>query len=72
MNRIFGLKALSVANQEDCLMLAATFNGARNVRAAKVEDAKIRKPTDFVVRSTLTAICGSDLHTPLKNRSVQL
>lgn len=44
-------------------MLAATYNGARNVRAAKVEDAKIRKPTDCVVRSSLTAICGSDLHT---------
>jgi threonine dehydrogenase-like Zn-dependent dehydrogenase len=44
-------------------MLAATYNGARNIRVATVEDAKIRKPTDCVVRSGLTAICGSDLHT---------
>ena len=44
-------------------MLAATYNGARDVRATRVEDARIRKPTDCIVRSALTAICGSDLHT---------
>ena len=44
-------------------MLAATYLGPKNVRAGKVADAAIRKPTDCVVRSSLTAICGSDLHT---------
>lgn len=44
-------------------MLAATYHGARNVRAINVDDPKLRKPTDCVVRSSVTAICGSDLHT---------
>ncbi len=44
-------------------MLAATYWGPKNVRPAKVPDAVIRKPTDCVVRASLTAICGSDLHT---------
>jgi alcohol dehydrogenase len=44
-------------------MLAATYLGARKVRADKVPDAVLRLPTDCVVRTSLTAICGSDLHT---------
>ena len=44
-------------------MLAATYLGPKKVRADKVPDAMLRNPTDCVVRSTLTAICGSDLHT---------
>ncbi|HET9408407.1 MAG TPA: alcohol dehydrogenase catalytic domain-containing protein [Candidatus Sulfotelmatobacter sp.] len=44
-------------------MLAATYLGPKKVRADKVPDAALRQPTDCVVRSTLTAICGSDLHT---------
>lgn len=44
-------------------MLAATYLGPKKVRAEKVPDAALHKPTDCVVRSTLTAICGSDLHT---------
>jgi threonine dehydrogenase-like Zn-dependent dehydrogenase len=45
------------------MMLAATYLGPKNVRADWVPDAVIRKPTDCLVRSSLTAICGSDLHT---------
>jgi len=44
-------------------MLAATYLGPRKVRADQVPDATLRKATDCVVRSSLTAICGSDLHT---------
>jgi alcohol dehydrogenase len=44
-------------------MLAATYLGPKNVQPGKVPDAAIRQPTDCVVRSSLTAICGSDLHT---------
>lgn len=44
-------------------MLAATYLGPRDVRPSRVPDAAICKPTDCVVRSSLTAICGSDLHT---------
>ena len=44
-------------------MLAATYLGPKKVRADQVPDAVLRQPTDCVVRSTLTAICGSDLHT---------
>lgn len=44
-------------------MLAATYLGPKKVRADQVPDAALRQPTDCVVRSTLTAICGSDLHT---------
>src|SRR5579864_443515 len=44
-------------------MLAATYLGPKKVHADKVPDANLRKATDCVVRSSLTAICGSDLHT---------
>lgn len=44
-------------------MLAATYLGPRKVRAENVPDAALRLPTDCIVRSSLTAICGSDLHT---------
>src|SRR5579864_3355305 len=44
-------------------MIAATYLGPRKVRADSVPDATLRMPTDCVVRSSLTAICGSDLHT---------
>jgi len=34
----------------------------RSVRVEQVEDARLEKPTDVVVRITSTGICGSDLH----------
>jgi len=41
---------------------AVTFQGPQRVEVSQVEDAKIEKSDDIVVRITSTAICGSDLH----------
>ena len=43
-------------------MKAVTFQGTKDVQVKKVEDAKLQKKDDIVVRITSTAICGSDLH----------
>ena len=43
-------------------MKALVYNGPRDVRVKQVEDARIERPTDVLVRITSTNICGSDLH----------
>jgi len=43
-------------------MKAVCWNGARDVRVETVPDPALLSPTDAIVRTTLTAICGSDLH----------
>ena len=43
-------------------MKALVYKGARDVRIQKVPDPKIERPTDVLVRLTMTNICGSDLH----------
>src|SRR5436190_11454610 len=43
-------------------MKAACWFGKNDVRLADVPDPKILNPRDAIVRITLTAICGSDLH----------
>jgi threonine dehydrogenase-like Zn-dependent dehydrogenase len=43
-------------------MKAVAWHGKRDVRVDNVDDPKIEKPTDAVIRITTTAICGSDLH----------
>jgi glutathione-independent formaldehyde dehydrogenase len=43
-------------------MKALVYNGARDVSVSEVDDAKIERPTDVVVKLTTTNICGSDLH----------
>jgi len=43
-------------------MKAACWFGKNDVRLADVPDPKILNPRDAIVRVTLTAICGSDLH----------
>jgi threonine dehydrogenase-like Zn-dependent dehydrogenase len=43
-------------------MKAVVWHGDEDVRVDKVEDPKLRRPTDAIVRITSTAICGSDLH----------
>jgi threonine dehydrogenase-like Zn-dependent dehydrogenase len=43
-------------------MKALTFHGRRDVRIDTVPDPAIEEPTDAIVRTTTTAICGSDLH----------
>lgn len=43
-------------------MKACVYEGPRDVRVEEVEDAKIYRPTDVLVKITRTNICGSDLH----------
>ena len=43
-------------------MRAVTWHGRTDVRVDDVPDPKIINPHDAIVRVTLTAICGSDLH----------
>jgi S-(hydroxymethyl)glutathione dehydrogenase/alcohol dehydrogenase len=43
-------------------MKALTYQGMKNVKVKDVEDARIKKTDDVLVRITTTAICGSDLH----------
>jgi threonine dehydrogenase-like Zn-dependent dehydrogenase len=43
-------------------MRAVCWHGRRDVRVEQVSDPEIINPRDAIVRVTLTAICGSDLH----------
>lgn len=43
-------------------MRAACWNGKHDIRVESVPDPEIVNPRDAIVRVTLTAICGSDLH----------
>jgi len=43
-------------------MKALTYHGARDVRVETVPDPAIVEQDDIILRTTATAICGSDLH----------
>jgi threonine dehydrogenase-like Zn-dependent dehydrogenase len=43
-------------------MRALCWYGTNDVRVSRVPDPKILNPRDAVIKITLTAICGSDLH----------
>lgn len=43
-------------------MKAIVYEGIRNVKVRNVEDPKLQKNDDIIVKVTSTAICGSDLH----------
>ena len=43
-------------------MKAVCWYGKKDVRVEKVTDPKILNGRDAIVKITLTAICGSDLH----------
>ena len=43
-------------------MKAVTWCGKKDVRVADVEDPKILRPHDAIIRVTRSAICGSDVH----------
>ncbi|MBU7316524.1 zinc-dependent alcohol dehydrogenase [Paenibacillus oleatilyticus] len=43
-------------------MKAVTYQGIKNVQVRQVEDPKLQKADDIIVKLTTTAICGSDLH----------
>lgn len=43
-------------------MLATFMYGAGDVRVEKAPDPALRNPTDAIVRTIRSSICGSDLH----------
>ncbi|MCE5200619.1 MAG: zinc-dependent alcohol dehydrogenase [Armatimonadota bacterium] len=43
-------------------MKAVVFHKPKDIRVETVDDPKIEDPQDAILRITLTAICGSDLH----------
>ena len=43
-------------------MRGVTFHGTGDIRVSDVAEPTIEAPTDAIVRVTLAAICGSDLH----------
>ncbi len=43
-------------------MKAVTWHGNEDVRVDTVEDPRIERPTDAIIRVTSSGICGSDLH----------
>ncbi len=43
-------------------MRAVVFHGKNDVRVDDVDDPRLEAPTDAVVRVTVSALCGSDLH----------
>ncbi len=43
-------------------MKAVCWNGKRDVRVETVPDPKILNPRDIILKTSSTAICGSDLH----------
>ena len=43
-------------------MRALTWHGKHDVRVETVDDPKILRPRDIIIKVTSTAICGSDLH----------
>ena len=43
-------------------MKAVIFKGPMDVAVEDVENPKIEKPTDVIVKLTSSAICGTDLH----------
>lgn len=50
-------------------MKALTYQGMRNVKVKEVEDPKLQRPDDILVKITTTTICGSDLH--LYNKEIE-
>ncbi len=43
-------------------MKAVVFHGVGDIRLDNVDEPKIQKPNDAIVRLTASAICGTDLH----------
>jgi S-(hydroxymethyl)glutathione dehydrogenase / alcohol dehydrogenase len=43
-------------------MKAVTYQGSKDIQVKEVEDPRIEKKDDVIVKITSTAICGSDLH----------
>src|SRR5436189_241065 len=43
-------------------MKAVCWHGKNDIRVDRVPDPELVNPRDAIIRVTLTAICGSDLH----------
>lgn len=43
-------------------MKAVVYNGPKDVSVKTIDDPRIEKQTDVIIRLTTTNICGSDLH----------
>lgn len=52
-------------------MKAVTYQGPNHVEVKQVEDPKIQKKDNVIVRITTTAICGSDFHLYQGNSSLR-
>src|SRR5690606_39916612 len=52
---------IRLTNRSDT-MKAVTYQGVKDVEVKEVEDRKIEKSDDMLVKITSSAICGSDLH----------
>jgi threonine dehydrogenase-like Zn-dependent dehydrogenase len=50
------------AMRKEKKMRAVVYNGPRDVTVTNVDEPRIERPTDALVRITRTNICGSDLH----------
>ena len=42
-------------------MYATVLHGPKDIRYERVDDPKILKPTDAIIKLSATCICGSDL-----------
>lgn len=47
-------------------MKALTFQGKQKIRYQDVDDPRIESPRDAIVKVSLTAVCGSDMHVYLE------
>src|SRR5690606_18377635 len=52
----------AAGHSKEWAMRATCWYGAGDVRTCEVPEPEIVNPRDAIIRITLTAICGSDLH----------
>jgi threonine dehydrogenase-like Zn-dependent dehydrogenase len=60
MKSSWALRAL--CKQQGGSMKAVVFRGIGDIRLENVDEPKLQKPNDAIVRLTSSAICGTDLH----------
>ncbi len=56
------MRVLATTQRQGDSTKALVYNGPRDVTVKEVEDPRIERPTDVLIRITRTNICGSDLH----------
>jgi threonine dehydrogenase-like Zn-dependent dehydrogenase len=60
--RLTGPRQRLGRGSEDPIMKAVVFHGVGDIRLDDVSEPRIEEPTDAIVRLTMAAICGTDLH----------